>query len=313
MTLSKNEQIALFIVCFLVIAVAGFFVFVNPALRQMGENAVRLVEKQAEFDKLTEDYGDPAFAKIGRDIMAAYERGVTASEGFHEREYRDFEADRLIKEILAGVEELPALNNLLIQRAGTSSLDLTLHTPHVVSYNIKELATIEGSDVDNAEAGTLEFMRRRMAGASRNQALNYYKDWIEDSDYNNDDVVTAMREFLSNESEGVGSLTVNFAIEMTQEEADKLSMHVLGLSDATYIISMIRGEQPVSNNAVAGDSVDADDLDGGDDTAGDGGGGGGSATIDPGGRFIFAVEMVFYIVQRMDEPDGDAFEFLKFS
>ncbi|MCL1832522.1 MAG: hypothetical protein FWG45_06410, partial [Oscillospiraceae bacterium] len=140
MNLSKNEQIALFIVVFLVVGVAGFFIFLRPAISKLGPNLIALVEKQNELDELEELYGDAAFTAVGQQIMDAYNSGVDASKTFHEEEYPDYEVDRLIKSILAEVkdpelEDLP-LDNLLIYRLSTNSLQLSLYTPNEVMYPI---------------------------------------------------------------------------------------------------------------------------------------------------------------------------------
>jgi hypothetical protein len=301
-----------------VVAIAGGIIFVRPAIVQVGPNILALAEKQAEYDKFVEDYGDAAFKKIGTDIMTAHERVVDASKAFHEVEYRDFEVDRLVREILSDVDSpeianLP-LNNLLIYRVGTSPLALSLHTPNEVAYPIKDLATIEASDLKQVEeGGTLESMQRRLAGASRNQAMRLYLEWIADTDYDNADVVVAMREFLSGEQEAVATQIVKFMIPLNQTEADALSMHVFGLELATHIRSMERGDSFGGSNAVAGAVADGDDDAGGDDTDGDGGGASVPNIPDPSGRFMYTVEMVFYIVEPMQEPSDEDFKYLSFS
>jgi hypothetical protein len=338
MTLSKNEQIMVYVVFFLVIAVAGLFVIILPARDNIAVNRGVLEQRQGVLDDYERRLGDDAFTQIGIDIMAAYRDGVGASEFFYEDEMSSYEADRLIRGILAEISNpanetgtlqfLP--DNLRVNALSTHSLAANVFLPFDISYNIKELARIgtaddyasgdseeggggestegegseEGGGADPglvAESGMpLSDMRRFMTAASRGQALNFYNDNKDDSAMIAN-LITTMRLFLARETETVLAQTVSFEIPLTEEEAFAISMHVFELPNATYIRIMTRDEDEVSGGGAAPPVAD-----GGDEEAP-------APTPTPGGsRMLYTIEVVFLIVEPMQEPNSDDFTFLTF-
>jgi hypothetical protein len=327
MALSRNEQIALFVVVFLVVTLAGFFLFILPAWNEIEPEREKLEQKQKEYTDAQADLGTEAFAKVAADIMDAYRIGVSASEVFYEDEFTDYEADRLVRAVLAGVENeergIPALanlplDNLTINRLATSPLALNLFTPANVVYNIKDLATIGQLEREGEEApsGTsFSAMQRQLAGANRTRGLQLYREWLASAEHNNMDVVRAMKHFLATQNTVVLAQVVSFDIPLDLAEANALSMHVFNLPNATYIRSMRRGNavggqvMGVSLNEVAGETADDPTTD--EPTTDDPPP---VANVPPpeDGTFMYTIEMLFYIVETMQEPSDEGFEFLSF-
>ncbi|MCL1788898.1 MAG: hypothetical protein FWG33_00910 [Oscillospiraceae bacterium] len=322
MTLSKNEQIAVFVLIFIVIAVAGGILFVMPQYNKISDNKIVLDSKKAEFVRLEDELGFVRFEDIEKSVIAAYEDGRSVSETFYEGEMKTYESDRLVRNILQGVN----LNtdNLVINQLTTHSLMLSIFRDSDISYPIKDMATIGNAgdlaDSEEGEAGTaeggeqpaaegesaeggeavsipepvaiapedsadLEAMVAYMMNAPRVGALDFYEDNMTDSQraaY----IVTAMREFLANESETVAMQSVQFEIPLTRAEAFTLSMHVYGLNNASYITGMTHRE-----------------LDGETVTNADGE----QVTVSaaPGGKRLYTIDMMFFIVEPMEEPNFD--------
>ncbi|MCL1881906.1 MAG: hypothetical protein FWF76_06985 [Oscillospiraceae bacterium] len=341
MVLSKNEQIALMIVAVLVVAVAGLFVFVLPAYNRIAPNRASYNEIRNQYNTFEENYGDSAFQRIGQDIVVAYEYGVGASEGFYENEMYDFEADRRVREILDSLNL--STGDLAIQRLQTQALTLTQFMPFNISYPIKDLATIgevgdvapageaeendgesegaiEGENVSlpppPAEAGTsVEGMRRVMQGAIGNRAfaLRTFREWLASDEHDNADVIEAMRSFLANDAEVVVAQRVVFEIPLNVAQKDALSMYIYNLPNATYIRSIRRGDVV----AVVAGAVEVEgELDTGEvvDADGQGEDGGDAVLPVPAGglTFMYTVELDFYIVEPMNEPSDEGFQFLTF-
>ncbi|MCL1832248.1 MAG: hypothetical protein FWG45_04975, partial [Oscillospiraceae bacterium] len=164
------------------------------------------------------------------------------------------------------------------------------------------------SGLDNSELNTIEGMQRRLAGATRTQALNLYREWIDDSTFKNEDVIVAMRSYLSGEVETVAAQVIKFKLPMNQLEVDSLSMHIYESDLAAYVTLLKRGD-PAGGN-VAGATVPDDDDDGDD---GDGAPPPDAGYIDPDGRYEYEVEIVFLVVEHMQKPTDDDFAYLKFN
>jgi hypothetical protein len=320
MTLSKNEQIALFIVVFLVIAVAGLFIFLLPAIEDIEPNRSALAEREAELERLNTTLGDAAFTRVGEEIVAAYNRGKGAADSFRTRELRDFEADRIVRDLLEQVELYT--DDITINRLSTSVLQFNVMPPTGIPYRIRELATIGRPDGYIAEGDTVTPLRRQLVGASRERAMYLYKCWLnrcpnECTRFNADtprpapeDVVAAMRHYLDTQSETILAQVVTFEAAMDMAERDELSMLVFNLPHATHIRAMKRGDpyEGPSRTAIAGATIDDDDdddnNDDGDETP---------VLREAGGQYVYSVEILFYIVEPLQTPNSDGFHFLSFS
>jgi len=289
MTLSKNEQIGMYVIVFLVVVVAGFFIFVKPERDLIPGNKATLAAKEAEFDEKERRLGDPAFNRIGQDIVDAYKDGAGAALDFYNQEFLDFEADRLIQGILKDITNpLNAdepyeflLDNLDVNRLSTGPLSLTLYKPTIINYPIKDKARVSVGASTITEDGrmSLDDMKRMMAAASRNQALDYYETNRKDPAIAGD-VVVAMREFLALHPEVVATQIVSFDVPLNQAEQYALSMHVFEMEKATHIRTITAEKEVVEG--------------------------------DTAGRTMHKVMMVFHIVEPMEEPNDEPFTYLKF-
>jgi len=329
MALSKNEQIALFIVVFLLIAVAGFFIFINPAMQQIKPNQEALEAKQKELADLETEFGTEAFEAVGRGIMDNYAAGKDASLGFHNEvtlapygitrtEFRDYEADRLIRGLLA--EENLSPENLNILRLNPSSLSVNLFTPSNISYSIKELARVIAT-VERLAQNDPIYMNRTMAQAtSRRNALDTFNGWLNNTgangqpvvgadgqplSFDNQDAVKALLRFLATTNETVAAQTITFTLPMTEAQADSLSMRVFERELATYIRTLTKGD-PVSADDYTPAEVDID-VEGEEAPPPPP-----PPSSDEEGLFVYTVEILFYVVEPMESPNQEDFEFVVF-
>jgi hypothetical protein len=348
MTLSKNEQIALFVVVFLVVAVAGVFVLLLPAYNDIAPNRAALAAKQAELDDLEEKYGDAAFALVGVQIVDAYERAVAASTIFHESALTDYDADRLVRELMdeAGV---PDPYRLAVNRLSYPSLSLSRLPEDQTSYPLRDLARIgnvedyASSDEDESSSSrssasddtpaapppapgtTLDSMQRSMVGSDRARALNLYREWLESDEHSNEDAVSAIKFFLQGQNELVEAQSVMINVPLTAEEREAFVMQFYSRERATRINSMSRGDYyegpAVGGAALPGGgrnnntnaqamSLDSDEANGGN---GEDAPPPTTGTPRPeGGRFMYTFEVSFYIVEPIQRPSDEGFRFLRF-
>jgi hypothetical protein len=319
MTLSRNEQIALYILIFLVISIAGLFIFLLPANKKIGENNEILAARRAALEKYEKDLGLAAFEQVEKDIFDAYEAGKDSANNFHNEEYLNFQADRMIQGILADAGL--STSNMKINDLTTYNLALTIFRPTDILYDIKEAATIgtadgvpvpappaaDGEDGEGTDAATapapaptadISEMKRILAGASRRQALTEYERAME-SVRNGEsgnitalDVAAAMREYLSTQTETVLARSVSFEIPITREELEMLSQHIFELELATYVLRVSYKELPNTGGS-APPAADGDD----------------DAPPPPtpqggGDRKLFDIEVMFLIAEPMNEPSG---------
>jgi hypothetical protein len=316
--LSKNEQTALCILAFLVIAVVGLFVFLLGEYQKIAPNRAVLQAKEQELAKLEEDYGLPAFERVEKDILDAFNDGKDASSVFYEEELRNYQADKLIQEILddAGFD----IDNLGISELNTHGLTMSIFRLEDILYEIKVKATIGdaviGGDEDDpnappppppaegeaAEGGEpapppepantkpedsadMDGMARFLAAASRRDALKWFSEEMENvrnggDTYTGLQVVELMREFLANETETVMVQNVRFDIELDEDDVHDLSQSVFELPQATYILSLLpSSNQPTPPPAADGEPASA-----------------------PSGNIVMEVEIMFLIVQPMNDP-----------
>jgi len=307
MSLSKKEQIAVYIVIFMVIAAVGTFVFLLPEYNKIGPNRDTLARKQSELAGLQTELGIDKFEMIENEIIKAYEDGKHVSENFYEIEFQSYEADRLVRGVLA--EMNLSTDNLDISGLTTHAMSLNLFRPSVISYNIKDVATIGtaqvGGDENNATDGTpvqpvtsspvtnnnMSELARTLSSASRAYALEWFETEmekirngiIETEGMTALDLTEAMREFLVNETETVVVQNVRFEIPLTASEATHFSMHMYNLDKATYIFSMT--SQEMQGEATTGGEVE------------------GLPAITAGGKRLYTVEVMFLIVEPMNEPN----------
>jgi hypothetical protein len=323
MTLSRNEQLALFVVVFLVVTVAGFFFFVLPQINEIETNTAIRDAKKAEQEELERTLGDHAFVRIGEDIWAAYQGGKGASAVFYDEEFNSFSADRLIqgilKEVLDPTSDDPEneenrleflLDNLKVDNLGTAPLDLALIKPTEHGYNIKSMARIAGFDVPvSGEGGmSLEEMQRYFEAAARNTAMDEWfraegrvSPWVEEMWSRNDisDLVDSLRWYLDGDSESILGQVVRFTGDFTQEQIYALSMHIFGLIDdeeygATYLRLLDRSDSLGSRDRLPPELTFPEEP---------------AGSI---GAREYEFEIVFYIAEPMQTPDGSRFRWLKF-
>jgi hypothetical protein len=234
-SLSKNEQLILFVVVFAIIAVAGTILFLMPKFEQIGASNTVYNQKRTELDTLSTDFGLEKFKEVEANINKAREEGVEAAKPFYGRDFTSYDADRMIRDILA--ERNLLLDNLAINRMGLYDMRLSIHRPDVLVSEIGDEARVTlgntGGDEtaptpENAEETeeNIEAMRAFMATTTRARALNFYE-----AHQNNLSLVRATREFLERDSETLHMQSVRFEIQLTPEEAFDLSMHIYQLHE----------------------------------------------------------------------------------
>jgi hypothetical protein len=293
MTLGKNEQIVLFVVVFLVIAVAGFFIFLWPEYNKISANRAVFNQRQAQFNSSSEELGLDKFQEKEAEILAAYENGKDVSEAFYSSASENYDVDRLVRSILGDIDL--DINNLTINPLRNFPLTLTVFRPEGVVDELSRMAQIGAADdeegegegegdaagepvgeasYDDGDSGILarvpedindvDALVGFMTGANRNEVLDFFEE-----NEKTEDVIAAMREFLDDKTQAVLSQTVQFDIMLTDSEAFELSMHIYRLTESTYISSMLIG----------GD------------------------TDASGGRRSRTIEMKFFVVNPLDTPD----------
>ena len=257
--MSKNEQIAAMIVVFVILCVAGWFTLVAPAYADIAVNKAERDARVAEFNDKKERFSLAAFKTVEANILAAYENGKDAAENFYNHEFKHYEADRKLREILRGA----GLNttNLTIETLNTAQFDLNLFSPQSISYRIKELAQIGGGDDDvpapavpveeageegedgektmpvtSVDGGAL--VERLKNAASKDDALRNFYDNISVKDKAKY-AVAGMRHFLAAQEETVGWQSFRFNIVLTHEQRVDLSMHLYQLDDASFMQSLL--------------------------------------------------------------------------
>jgi hypothetical protein len=305
---------------FIVIVIAGGVLFLWSEYGKIEENRTILNSRRAELENLEGELGIDKFEILERSIILAYEDGKDASAVFYNDEMTTYEADRLIRSVLSGVSL--NLDNLTVNQMFTHSFMLSIFREYGISYGIKEMAVIgeagdrvsdegeegaEGAEsasdsegeaaADSGEvisttptvapedATDLETMIAFMMNAPRVQAIDFFEENITNQ-ARAAHVVTAMREFLANETETVAMQNVRFEIPMTRAEAFALSMHVFNLGNATYIAGMSTAElQPGTYVNEYGEITQ-----------------GGAV---PDGTRLYTVDIMFFIVEPMEQPNFD--------
>jgi hypothetical protein len=301
--LSKNEQIILYVAVFVAVAVGGLFLFLFPAFDKISDSKAVYNRKNDELKSLQAEYGPEAFDEVAAEIEGFYNDGKDASAMFYGIEYANYNVDRLVRGILSDLDI--EIDNLAIIEIDTETLKLERGSPRVSTYDAKEEGgfdvepVIEGEDgedidlppVDSAEDGDAppveldENNEVDMIAKYANSSLEGAMDNFEKSK-KTPAVISGMRSFLVNQTKAVGMQEVEFEIAMTQEEADRLSMHIYKLHElpdnqngfanrATYISSMTRSN--ARTNQLAGE------------------------VLEPGQKY-YKIKMVFYIYQPMDTP-----------
>jgi len=299
-SLSKNEQIVLFVLVFVIIAVAGTILFLMPSFETIEASQALRDQKRAEFNSLSESLGLAKFQEVEAAIMQAYEDGKHASANFYSEAFTDYNADRLIRGVLAEIDL--TINNLVINRLRTHNLRLIQHRdPHIV-YDLQILAEIYNEEnelmaligdgnptsavIDPPEnLEKLNDLRLYMMTANRAEGLDFF---TENRDNINLDLATAMREFLARNDETVMVQSVRFDIPLTVEKADELSMHIYKLNE----VERVEGENfktTYISSMVWKDNDESDTVGGGID----------------GAPRIYTVEILFFVIHPMQTPSFD--------
>jgi len=333
-TLSKNEQIAFYIVIFVVIVLAGLFIFMLPEAQKIEPNKEALNAKQAEYDSLESELGKARRDELERNIIAAYEDGKGASEFFFNEDFTDYEADQFIRELLSNVPELGGgaalgldekLTNLFVSRNSKQGLSIIPFLQEDETYDIAEMAKIQGVVVtsgDAAAAGNTgaatggevvaeapnaptdpnemnaEQLARYLKGNTRRGAIDFFEENRKSMAPN---ITAAMKEYLATDFETVGLQTVSFKMDMTEEEAFALSMYLHEYETAIYVNSMTSMEiitAGVPTPPFGGFGGGGDDE------------GGGQAPATPtntDGLRSYTFIISFYIVPLMEEPQPGLF------
>ncbi|MDR0223377.1 MAG: hypothetical protein LBI38_07605 [Oscillospiraceae bacterium] len=305
MVLSKNEQIALYVVIVIVILATGVFIFLLPEYKKINVNKSALETKKVELSELEAELNDAAENALNDSILEAYKVGRVTAESFYE-EMNEYEADRELRRILnEGVKDpfdSKALeldtNNMKITGLSTEPLSSSLFYPPDVAYPIKDKSKVDTSIYDtgeNAEGNVgdidnIDVLISMMPYMSKEDALEFYEETRKNG--LKPLLVQTMWEFLTNYSETVAVQTITFEINLTKPEVEAIGMYLLNSDKAAYI-----------------KSVKFDVLDMDAETASDGV----SVTVSEGEARPpdrkydplkkCTVEISFLCVQRMDELD----------
>ena len=315
LSLSKNEQIVVCVLIFIVIAVAGVFLFILPEYNKIGPNRATLAEKRAEVEQLSEEFSLEKFTAIEQSIIRAYEDGRDASNAFYETEFVHFEADRLIQGILRDMNLIT--DNIEVSALTTHGLTASIFRTTDIVYDIKSKAIIGAAVVEDSTAPTPEGegeapaegeeaaapppvaavdtagmpeMAKPLVGTSREYALDWFDSEMEkarmgqlENGVTALDIVEAMRWYLSTESETVVAQSVKFEMPMTSAEATMFTMGIYNLPQASYILGMTWEE--IEDEAVIGE--DGSEV----------------SMLTAGTKRMWEIDLLFFVVQPMDEPN----------
>jgi hypothetical protein len=296
-SLSKNEQIVLFIVVFLVIAVAGSIIFLGPRFEDIEASQKVRDQKQAELNSLNQTLGLPKFQEVEAQIRQAYDEGKDASEHFYVEAFATFEADRLVRSLLAELNLVTS--NLVVNRMGTHTLRVNKFSPVPLRAEIDELALLHndeealrlliGDDPTSAviaepeDLSDLDELRLYMLTADRTEGLNFLEKHRENLNFY---LAAAARDFLARNDEIIRVQRARFSIPLTEAVAHDLSMLIFELGKRerepgipfknTYVSSMSWVEQD-ENNPV----------------------GGGMPTADR----VYTVDILFFIIEPLQTPE----------
>jgi hypothetical protein len=285
-SLSKNEKIALFAVVFVIIAVAGTFIFLLPNFEKVSASRAIENERKERLESLNRDFGLPAFQAIEDDIIKAYEDGKDASENFYGETFTSYNADRLVRRVLSKMDL--EIDNVQVNAIGLYNLTLTQFAPSLSWTSTDDEAIIysdEQLDDLTAIAPIAEFetrgaLRYFMRNATRQQALDFY-----DAVDKTPEFLEAMRGFLAEESQEFRVQSARFNIALTDEQAEELSMHIFKLHELpTDSDDNFYGNTYISNFSASTDQQ-ADELS--DDEQ------------------YYVIDILFFIVRPMQTPRFD--------
>lgn len=258
--------------------------FLSPKLAEINANKEVRVQRETTLSNLRQEFSLERFREVEQQINTNYENGKDASRPFYGVNFTSYEADRRTREILEEVDL--EIDNLLIQTLLRYNLNMEIFRPGVVSSEIDEdgvWIVVPAADNSSASTGLLlpdmepSDLIKRMQEVNRQEAIDFFND---SDTVKNSINVEAMREFLAREEEEVVAQEVSFRIELTTEEANRLSMHIHNLhewedehGDLVYGTTYIR--TMTSEPASDGDNEDVR---------------------------IYNIVMLFFIVRPMDTP-----------
>jgi hypothetical protein len=269
---------------FVAFGLVGYSVFLSPKLAEINANKEVRVQRETTLSNLRQEFSLERFREVEQQINTNYENGKDASRPFYGVNFTSYEADRRTREILEEVDL--EIDNLLIQTLLRYNLNMEIFRPGVVSSEIDEdgvWIVVPAADNSSASTGLLlpdmepSDLIKRMQEVNRQEAIDFFND---SDTVKNSINVEAMREFLAREEEEVVAQEVSFRIELTTEEANRLSMHIHNLhewedehGDLVYGTTYIR--TMTSEPASDGDNEDVR---------------------------IYNIVMLFFIVRPMDTP-----------
>ncbi|MCL1866009.1 MAG: hypothetical protein FWF82_01205 [Oscillospiraceae bacterium] len=289
-SLSKNEQFALFAVVFIAIAVAGVFLFIKPGLDKVDQSKAVRAQQSAKLAEFRENFGLEKFQALEEEILELWQEGVDAGEDFYKNINPSYDTGRLVRHILGEIEM--EIDNLVINDYGLNKMGLSKFDHTDLNYGMKSAAEDnivepppEVTSIEEYEE-ELTVLQSYMSVVSRKEGINFFEDWFEKySDENNAiELVNAMREYLVRDSEVVASQKVTFDITLNPEQAKELSMHIYKLHETEspherfeYKTTYLSGMKPKGQNTVS----DQDDL---------------------SDEQIWEVEMMFYVAHPAKQP-----------
>jgi len=309
--LSKNEQIVIFVLTFLVIAVAGTIFFVMPSRSAVNSNKTLRADKQAQLHQLQEDYSTGKVDQLEAEVTEAYNTGNSVSVSFYE-EMSEYQADRVLRNFLKDVKDPYTdykdsanidTDNLVLTGLATETFALNMFVPPEITYPIKDMAQsgaagtlppIETTeDLANLTSDALILLMRGMTPA---EAVTFYE---ENKAALSPFIQAGMREVLAGNSETVAVQKVTFKIPLTSYQANAVYMSTLRNDKAVIVDSVVLSDiTPELENEGEGEGGE--------------GGGGRNTTITVGEREIeikpyspeslYEITLAFFCVERMGEP-----------
>ncbi|MCL2036489.1 MAG: hypothetical protein FWG83_03780 [Oscillospiraceae bacterium] len=214
-TLGKKEQIALFAVVFIALAVAGFFIFLSPVLESINSNEEKRDARKKHFEEREQALGLQAFRDVETIIKVLHAEGKEAATVFYDEYFTNYDADRLVRRVLS--EKGFETDNLSFNNVGRQQLGLT-----------KSQGTGVSGD-DRAEIGESPNAEGAESAVFRNKAEAWR--YFTTQEVVTPEVVEIMRDYLAQEVEELHVLRAEFEIPLTQEEAWELSMLVYKLME----------------------------------------------------------------------------------
>jgi len=302
--LSKQEQIIVYILTVIVIAVGGVLIFVKTPYDNIAVNKAARDAAQVQLEQLKLEYGPAAEKDLDEKIKAAYEDGDKVSEVFYD-EMTEYTLDRTLRKFLedvkdpfGGYKDSANINtdNMEIIGISTETLNLSLPEDKSPQYEIKEKSKIDTSIFGSGnntqtevKEGDPEVVLAEMLAKERDDAIQYYED---NKEKFSPGIQEAMRQVLAGNSETVAVHSVSFKMPLSPLEVDAITMAMLKSDKAIYIKGI--EIEDLEEDAEDDSEIVVPQIGEGDD----------AVKLEVlQDKYMYKITFAFYCVQRMDKPN----------